>query len=194
MRKVVFQMMTTLNGRVDDPDKWVSGISDDQYAEIDRLYSAFDTLLVGHATYKEIVDYWPGAGTEEGASETVKRMAAKMNRSRKYMITKGGEKQTLTWNNSEHIITPTDEDLVVFINTLKTQEGGDIHIVGGAAFAQTIVRLGLIDEYRFFVYPVVSHGKCWFDQVEGQPRLELLSTTTYEGGVVGLYYTPKKNE
>lgn len=194
MRKVVFQMMTTLNGRVDDPDKWVSGISDNLYSEIDRLYSTFDTLLMGRASYEETSSYWPEAGNEEGASETVKSMARKMNSYKKYMITRDGDKKTLTWNNSEHIISPTDEDLMAFINMLKAQEGGDIHIVGGAQFAQSIVRLGLVDKYHFYVYPVVSQGKCWFDQLEGQPHLDLISATTYEGGVVGLYYTPKKNE
>ena len=45
MRKVVFQMMTTLNGRLDDPDTWVSGVSDDLYREINRVYDTIDTIL-----------------------------------------------------------------------------------------------------------------------------------------------------
>ena len=40
-------MMTTLNGRLDDPGAWVTGIPDDLYAEIDRVYESFDTILVG---------------------------------------------------------------------------------------------------------------------------------------------------
>jgi hypothetical protein len=38
-------MMTTLNGRLDDPDAWVTDISDDLYREIDRVYGTFDTIL-----------------------------------------------------------------------------------------------------------------------------------------------------
>ena len=38
MRMVVMGMMTTLNGRLDDPDAWVTGVPDDLYAELDRLY------------------------------------------------------------------------------------------------------------------------------------------------------------
>ena len=34
MRKVVLAMMTTLNGRLDDPGAWVTGLSDDHYEEI----------------------------------------------------------------------------------------------------------------------------------------------------------------
>ena len=54
MRKIVFQMMTTLNGRLDDPMAWVHGVGDDQYREIDRIYATYDTVLVGRTTYEEM--------------------------------------------------------------------------------------------------------------------------------------------
>jgi hypothetical protein len=41
MRKIVLQMMTTLNGRLDDPAAWVHDLVDDQYREIDRIYSSW---------------------------------------------------------------------------------------------------------------------------------------------------------
>ena len=66
MRKVVFAMMTTLNGRLDDQLVWVDIIGDDLYTEIDRAYDSFDTVLVGRVTYEEMFAYWPGAETEEG--------------------------------------------------------------------------------------------------------------------------------
>ncbi len=69
MRKVVMGMMTTLNGRLDDPDAWMTEIPDDLYAEIDRLYGTFDTILVGRRTYEEMFEYWPGAETAEDGSE-----------------------------------------------------------------------------------------------------------------------------
>ena len=57
MRKVVMGMMTTLNGRLDDPAAWVKGVPDDLYAELDRLYGTFDTILVGRTTYDEMLEY-----------------------------------------------------------------------------------------------------------------------------------------
>ena len=59
-------MMTTLNGRLDDPGAWVTGIPDDLYAELDRLYESFDTILVGRTTCAEMAEYWPGAETDGG--------------------------------------------------------------------------------------------------------------------------------
>jgi dihydrofolate reductase len=156
MRKVVFQMMTTLNGRLDDPDAWISGVSDDLYSEIDRVYGTFDTVLVGQTTYEEMFAYWPGAETAEGGSEISKSMARKMNSYKKFVFSDANQKRMLEWNNAEQVLAHSDEDIVKFINELKAQSGGDIHLSGGARLAQTFVRLGLIDEYHFFVYPVVS--------------------------------------
>lgn len=39
------------------------------HAELDRLYGTFDTILVGHTTYEEMVEYWPDAETAEAGSE-----------------------------------------------------------------------------------------------------------------------------
>jgi len=71
MRNVVMGMMTTLNGRLDDPEVWVTGVPDDLYAELDRLYGTFDTILVGRTTYEEMFEYWPGAETaDDGSAHT----------------------------------------------------------------------------------------------------------------------------
>jgi hypothetical protein len=57
MRKVVLAMNTTLNGRLDDPFAWSVGIGDELYAEIDRVYGTFDTVLVGRVTCDEMFAY-----------------------------------------------------------------------------------------------------------------------------------------
>lgn len=202
MRKIVLQMMTTLNGRLDKPDVWVpsagvpdnweSGIGDDQYGEIDRLYETYDTILVGHVTYQEMFAYWPGAETEEGGSETNKSMAHKMNTYKKYVFSRQGVKKALEWNNAELIPAASDDDILKFVTALKTQPGSDIHLSGGARLAQTFVRLGLVDEYYLFVYPVVSKGEAWFDQLGEMPEFDLVSAAPYKNGVVGLHYRPRR--
>ncbi len=191
MRSVVLSMMTTLNGRLDDPDAWLANIGDDLYADIDRAYEAFDTVLVGRVTYEEMLAYWPGAETEEGGSDVSKRMARKMNSYKKFVISSESDKSALEWANAELVIIRGDQDMVTFINELKAQTGGDIHLSGGAHLAQSIARLGLVDEYRFFVYPVVSAGQAWFGQIEGNRDMHLISTTAYTDGVIALTYKPR---
>ena len=84
-----------------------------------------------------------------------------------------------------------DEDIVAFVDDLKAQPGGDIHLSGGARLAQTLVRLGLVDQYHLVVHPVVSAGASWFDGIEEKRELNLQSAAAYSNGVVGLYYEPR---
>jgi dihydrofolate reductase len=202
MRKVVLAMMTSMNGRVDDPDAWMTGIGNDVYRDIDSRYEGFDTVLVGRTTYAEMYAYWPGAETDDvalgglsdappvagEAAEINKRMAKKMNSYKKFVFSRGGASEPLGWNNAELVATPTDADVIKFISELKTQPGRNIHLAGGARLAQSLVRLGLVDECHLYVHPIASRGATVFDAIECNRALELVGTADYAGGVVALRY------
>ena len=71
---------------------------------------------------------------------------------------------------------------------LKEQPGEDL-AVGGAGLASTFIRLGLIDEYRLFVSPVVlGGGTHYFPALEERINLELVETQTFGSRVVYLRY------
>ena len=59
----------------------------------------------------------------------------------------------------------SDDDIAAHVSKLKGESGRDIHLSGGARLAQTMSRLDLVDEYRFFVHPVISRGAAWFEQI-----------------------------
>jgi dihydrofolate reductase len=186
MRQLVMQMMTTLNGRLDHPEEWVPEIPGDLYAEIDRIYDSFDTVLVGRTTALEMAQYWPGAETDESEPAVARSMARKMNTYKKYVFTRSRE--PLEWSNVELVSPDGDEAVAAFVEALKARPGGDIHLSGGAQLARTLIRLGVVDRYHLYVYPVVSPGAGWFGEIGGQQGLELHSATAYSNGVVGLYY------
>jgi len=172
--------------RLDDPGAWVTEIPDDLYAEIDRIYESFDTVLVGRTTALEMAEYWPGAETDENGSAISRSMARKMNTYKKYVFT--GSSEPLEWSNVELVPVDGDDALVAFVEQLKAQPGGDIHLAGGAQLARTLIRLGVVDRYHLYVYPLVSAGASWFDEIGAQRELELQSATAYSNGVVGLCY------
>ena len=194
MRKIVMQMMTTLNGRLDDPMEWVHGVSDDQYREIDRLYATFDTVLVGRRTYEEMAAYWPNALAEGAGTETNRRMARRMNDYRKLVFSRTDSTRLPAWNNAELVVAGTDAELSAYLGQLKDQPGGDIHLSGGASLAQRVLGLGLVDELHLFMYPVVSPGASWFSELPGKYELKSLSSNAYENGVVKLHYAPASVE
>ena len=71
---------------------------------------------------------------------------------------------------------------------LKSEPGKDL-AAGGAALAASLTRLGLIDEYRMFVSPVVlGAGTPYFQPLEQRIDLELVETRTFGSRVVYLRY------
>lgn len=191
MRKIVLQMMTTLDGRLDDPAAWVHAVSDDQYRDIDRLYDGYDTVLVGRTTYEEMAAYWPGALAGGEGTETNRSMARRMNDYRKLVFSRSGGAPLTEWNNTQLVVTRDDDALARFLAELKAQPGGSIHLSGGAGFARSVIALGLVDEFHFFVYPVAFAGTRWFDSLPAPRELTLVSATPYENGVVQLHYVPR---
>jgi dihydrofolate reductase len=74
------------------------------------------------------------------------------------------------------------------IAKLKEQPGEDL-AVGGAGLASTFIELGLIDEYRLFVSPVVlGRGTPYFPAVEERLDLELVETREFASRVVYVRY------
>ncbi len=71
---------------------------------------------------------------------------------------------------------------------LKQQPGKDL-AVGGAGLASTFIELGLVDEYRLFVSPVVlGAGTPYFPALDERIDLELVETRTFASRVVYLRY------
>ena len=71
---------------------------------------------------------------------------------------------------------------------LKEQPGGDLG-VSGPGLASTLARLGLVDEFRLVVCPVlVGSGKPYFPVLDRSVPLRLLETQAFRSGTVYLRY------
>ena len=91
---------------------------------------------------------------------------------------------TLEWNNS-HVATtdPTEE-----IARLKQQSGKNISVSGGATLAQSLSRMGLIEEYNLVMHPIVlGSGKPLFKDVAQPLNLKLVSAKTFASGAIRPY-------
>ena len=185
MREIVCQMMLSLDGRVDDPFAFVTGVAEDQYEDIDAAYATFDTVIVGRVTYQEMVAYWPGVRSGSGAEGAHARMAERMHACRKVVVT-GDPDYRPSWNNAEAALVRHDADLVALAAALKAAPGKRVHLAGGAATAQAFVRLGLVDAYRLYVYPVVAPGKALFATVGERQAFAATQSHQFSNGVTML--------
>jgi dihydrofolate reductase len=83
------------------------------------------------------------------------------------------------------------EDVASELTRLQEQPGRAIAIFGSSALTVSLLRLGLVDEVRIMVHPVVlGAGKSVFRTAERQIALRLARTRPFASGSVMLYYEP----
>ena len=140
-------------------------------------------------------DYWPAEATNPSTSKSDLEIADKMNNLPKIVFSK--TLQELKWNNSrlvkENIAEENiaEENIAEEISKMKQQPGKDMVIFGSGNVVSTFMQLGLIDEYRIIVNPVVlGNGKPLFKGINDKQNLKLLKTRVFGSGVVILYYQP----
>ena len=84
--------------------------------------------------------------------------------------------------------TLVDGDLESAIRELKAERDGEIE-VAGPTLAQSLTELGLIDEYRIYLHPVVlGHGTPYF--AGPRPPLRLVTNDRIAEDVIRLIYVP----
>jgi dihydrofolate reductase len=132
--------------------------------------------LMGRVTYEEMAGFWPTSDHE---------YAAPMNDLPKVVFSK--TLTTADWPQS----TIARGDLAEEVTALKRQPGKDMIAWGGAAFAQSLSRHRLIDEYRLVVQPVaLGDGLPLFDGLSAPFVLDLIEARAYGDGSVLHIYRP----
>ncbi len=82
-------------------------------------------------------------------------------------------------------------DLATEITRLKQEPGKDLIAHGGASFAQSLVREGLVDEYELIVHPVaLGRGLPLFSDLAQPMDLTLVRSRAFDTGAVAQTYRP----
>ncbi len=184
MRKVYLFNMITLDGYFEGPRKWEIDWHnvDDEFNEyaIDQL-NGTGVILFGRVTYEGMAGYWPTARAIEN-DPVVARM---MNSIPKVVFSR--TLKEATWDNTRVVRDNIGDELA----RLKQERGKDIAIFGSAKLASTLDSVGLIDEYRLIVNPVVlGGGNPLFKDHTERKHLQLLRSKAFASGNVLLVYGP----
>ncbi len=127
----------------------------------------------------EIMRYWDDDHPEWGADEQA--FAAAWRKQPKWVVSR-----SLT--SLGPTATLVADDLEGAIRAVKAAHDGEIE-VAGPNLAHGLTRLGLIDEYRIYLHPVVlGHGKPYF--AGPRPPLRLMANDRLGEGVLRLTYVP----
>jgi dihydrofolate reductase len=187
VRKVTYSMGMSADGFIVGPDGEIAGTAPDEemWQFVMDEIRAVDVHLMGRRLYETML-YWeqPPEGTVfddfERAWTVLWNPLPKVVFSRTLSSVQGASRLA-TGGLAEEI------------ERLRAEPGdGDIAI-GGATLAAEIAALGLIDEYRVRVYPLlVGGGIPYFARDEQRQDLELVETRTFRSGVVFLRYRVAK--
>ncbi len=179
MAKLVFGMNQSLDGYVDHT----------RFAPSPTLFRHFIEEARGQAgsvygrKIYEIMRYWDDEHPEWGEDE--RAFAAAWRRQPKWVVSRSsisvGPNATLV-----------EGDLESAMRELKARSDGEIE-VAGPDLARSLTELGLIDEYRIYLHPVVlGHGTPYF--AGPRPPLRLMAHDRIDENVIRLTYVPAGEE
>jgi dihydrofolate reductase len=207
MRKLILRMNVSIDGFVGGPNgeiDWIFKSFDDSASRwtVETLWQ-MGVHIMGSRTFRDMAAYWPSSTDP---------IAAPMNEIPKVVFTRTGLEQAATTQaladatrlRPEGSVASTPSNLASWTNPgvaqgelgtevarLKQQDGKPILAHGGASFARSLVRHGLVDEYWLLVHPVaLGRGLPLFSEIEKPLDLQLVSATAFDGGAVAHIYRP----
>ncbi len=185
MRNLIALLHTSLDGCVATTTGALDFLQmDDQVWEfVDQHIHQSDTGVYGPTTFQMMESYWPGVlkdPTAQGHAFRHARWYADAHKvvfSRKLAKLNNPDAQLISHNIVDEVIA------------LKKRPGKKLIVLGSPTLVQSLAQLDLIDEFVISVNPIIlGEGTRMFNGTK-RIKLNLVSTTQFAHGGVGLHYT-----
>jgi len=181
MRNVIYAINITLDGCCDHTKQ----IADEEAHEyFTNLMRDFDLLVFGRKTYQLMVPYWPDVAKDPSSSKADVEFARTFDSITKIVFSRS---LASAEDKNTRIVRANLRDEIL---KLKQEPGKNI-LAGGVDVPSQLMELGLIDEYRFVVQPIIAgEGRRLFEGVNlpEKRQLKLVESKTFKSGCVGLRY------
>jgi dihydrofolate reductase len=181
MRNVIFAINITLDGCCDHTKM----IADEELLEHHtHLMQDVDLFVYGRKTYQLMVPYWPDAAKDQSSTKAEIEFANKFDSINKIVFSQSLD--SAEGKNTRIVRTNLRDEIL----KLKQEQGKDI-LTGGVSVPSQLIELGLVDEYRVVVHPVVAgEGTRLLEGVSlpEKLRLTLVESKTFKSGSIELRY------
>jgi dihydrofolate reductase len=183
MSRVIYSMGLSVDGFVAGPGGEVAVVPDE---ELHRFHNeqarGIGVELYGRRLYEVMIPWENYAEENPSAPEHELEFAHIWKATPKVVFSR-------TLDKVEGNATLAEGDIAEMVARLKQETDGDIAI-GGPTLASTFIELGLVDEYRLFIHPVlVGGGTAFFPPLDERIELQLDETRTFGSGAVYLRYS-----
>ena len=180
IRNLIFAINITLDGCCDH----TKTIADEQLLEhYAQLLREVGLLVYGRKTYQLMVPYWPDLAKDESTTKEEKEFARAFDSVNKIVFSRSLDSAE---GNTRIVRTKLQDEIF----KLKREQGKDI-LVGGVNIPSQLIELGLVDEYRFVVQPIVAgEGRRLLGGVNLPEKLQLklVDSKIFKSGCVALRY------
>lgn len=183
MGKLIYSMFVSLDGFVESPDGKLDWLfpDDELHGFVNDQTRELGASLYGRRLYELMADFWPTV-QETPDTPRVEADFARLWRATPKIVF------STTLEQADWASELVRENAAGRAAELKEEVSGDMD-VGGPTLAAGLVRHGLVDEYRQFVFPVVlGGGTPFFPELEASLELSLVETRRFDSGVVYLRY------
>ena len=181
MRNLIFAINVTLDGCCDH----TKTIGDDEILEhYTQLMREVDLQIFGRKTYQLMVPFWPEVAKNPSQTKASIEFARAFDSVSKIVFSRSLGRAE---DGNTRIVRGDLHDEIL---KLKQERGKDI-LVGGVDIPSQLIELGLVDEYRFVVQPIVAgEGRRLLERVSLRERLrlKLVDSKTLESGCIALRY------
>jgi dihydrofolate reductase len=181
MRKLIYAINLTLDGGCDH----TNGVPDEEMFEYHtQLVRDADLLVFGRKTYQLMVPYWPDVAKDPSETKADREFADTFVSKHKIVF-------------SQSLASAEDKNTTIVRTNLQNeivrlkQEQGKYILVGGVDIPSQLIALGLIDEYRFVIMPIIAGaGRRLMEgtSLQEKLRLKLVESRIYKSGFVALHY------
>ena len=182
MRNVIFSINITLDGCCDHTKQFVDEEKLEYFTQLTR---EVDLQVLGRKTYELMVPYWPDVLKNPSETRADTEFARAFCSTNKVVFSRTLD--SAEDKNTRIVRTDLRKEML----KLKQETGKDI-LVGGVDIPSQLIELGLIDEFRFVVGPIVAgEGRRLFEGVSlpERLRLRLVESKTFKSGSVALRYS-----
>jgi dihydrofolate reductase len=180
MRNLTFAINFTLDGCCDHTKTMAD---EELLAYYVQLIRDFDLFVYGRKTYQLMVPYWPEVAKSESATRAEKEFAQAFGSINKIVFSRSLESVE---DKTTRIVHTKLQDEIL---KLKQEQGKNI-LTGGVSIPSQLIELGLVDEYRVVVQPIIAgEGRRLLEGISlDKLQLKLVESKIFKSGCVALRY------
>ena len=181
MRNLIYAINITIDGCCDHTK---ATVDEETFEYFTNLTREVGLQVFGRKTYELMFPYWPDVAKDPSSTKADREFAEAFVSLKKLVFSRTLD--SVDDGNTRIVRTNLHDEVV----KLKQEPGKNI-LVGGVDIPSQLVELGLVDEYRFMVSPVIAgEGRRLLQGVSLPERLQLklVESKIFKSGHVALRY------